>query len=62
MKHMPDQSIPERVLAILHIEDHCQRLGALGDLCEETPTETLEALVPLLDFPEQRIRRRAGST
>ena len=58
---MPDRSINERVRAILCIEDHCQRLEALGELREKAPAEMLEALVPLLIAPEQNIRRRAGS-
>jgi hypothetical protein len=58
---MCDLPISERILAALQIENNCRRSEALRELYDPSSPEMLQAVVSLLDHPEQAIRRRAGS-
>lgn len=51
----------DQVRALLELETPVERMRALRHRREEAPAGTLVALVRLLEHPEERIRRRAGS-
>lgn len=55
-----DQSITDRVLICLRCDHPRSRSKALQALKAQTPREVLDALIPLLHHPEEKIRRRVG--
>ncbi len=56
------QTVAERVRLLLQSDDHAARRIALGELREQAPQETLEALVTLLEDSDEKVRRRVGSS
>lgn len=55
-----DPSALDQIRALLEIEAPIERMRALRQRREQSPAETLKALVQLLEHPEPPIRRRAG--
>jgi hypothetical protein len=56
-----DQSLTDRVLTSLRCDDGFSRRHALRMLKQQSPVEVLDAVISLLDHPEEAVRRRAGS-
>jgi HEAT repeat protein len=59
---MIESPLTERVTAILLSEDGAERIGAMAALRDSAPVDTLDSIISLLSSPEQKLRRRAGSS
>jgi HEAT repeat protein len=57
-----ESPLTERVAAILLSEEGVGRIRALRGLRDSTPVDALDSILSLLSSPDQKLRRRAGSS